>query len=269
MDDRIKKRFADVEIKEEETDEKLRTQYLKLKNRVKSSIYLLYAGAETLEAIALTKRPDYNDADFLNRRITLLLENVPQFEELIKPEDYNTTADYVTNDVLYEYLIEEQHAEEILTEHFEEIAEHKDNIGSFAPDNEDYKKRLALQFAAAAAITSRTIIDGVIRGNTVTEMTKQVSDLDQKLQKRTKRIIYTEDTWIINEDLREDQEQKEQEEKKEEPSYIYTTMRDSRVCPVCIALDGIEFKYADKKLGINYPPMHPWCRCIAIPKEKK
>lgn len=257
MDDRIKGIIANVEQREAETDKTLRARYHGLKLRIINAIYLLYAGAETLEATSLTKRPDAEDVEILNEQIELLIKERPELAEQISAEDYRTKADYLTNDVLYEYLHEEPKTEKTLEDHFADVASGKKDIDAFRPGEEDYKTRLIAQFAAAAAITSSLIIDGIIRGNTIPETIGQIEDLDKKLQKRTKRIVYTEDTWIANESIREGKK------------YIYTTADDSRVCPVCRALNGKEFAYRDRRYGINYPPMHPWCRCIAMPKGKE
>lgn len=47
-------------------------------------------------------------------------------------------------------------------------------------------------------------------------------------------------------------------------SYMYVTARDKFVCEACDALDGNVYKYEDAIRGINFPPLHPNCRCVAI-----
>ena len=39
---------------------------------------------------------------------------------------------------------------------------------------------------------------------------------------------------------------------------------EKRTCEVCGALDGKHFFVNDAKIGINYPPIHPNCRCTTI-----
>lgn len=43
--------------------------------------------------------------------------------------------------------------------------------------------------------------------------------------------------------------------------YEYIATKDERTCPVCGRLDGRTFKLNKKQVGINFPPMHPNCRC--------
>ena len=37
-----------------------------------------------------------------------------------------------------------------------------------------------------------------------------------------------------------------------------------RTCDVCGGLDGQLFKLSDKQPGVNFPPLHPNCRCTTI-----
>lgn len=39
---------------------------------------------------------------------------------------------------------------------------------------------------------------------------------------------------------------------------------DERTCPVCGARDGIPVPISEKKAGVNYPPLHPNCRCTTV-----
>lgn len=39
---------------------------------------------------------------------------------------------------------------------------------------------------------------------------------------------------------------------------------DERTCPVCGQLDGKRFDVDKAEVGVNYPPMHPNCRCTTV-----
>lgn len=43
---------------------------------------------------------------------------------------------------------------------------------------------------------------------------------------------------------------------------------ESHTCEVCARLDGKIFKMSKKKEGINYPLIHPHCRCTTVPHIK-
>lgn len=43
--------------------------------------------------------------------------------------------------------------------------------------------------------------------------------------------------------------------------YKYFVVEDGHACPICTALNGKVFNIKDRVPGVNFPPMHPWCRC--------
>ncbi|MDD6946811.1 MAG: minor capsid protein, partial [Ruminococcus callidus] len=47
--------------------------------------------------------------------------------------------------------------------------------------------------------------------------------------------------------------------------YEYLCVEDHRTCETCRALSGQTFKISERNAGLNFPPMHPWCRCTVMP----
>lgn len=47
--------------------------------------------------------------------------------------------------------------------------------------------------------------------------------------------------------------------------YQYSSTLDTRTCEVCGALDRKVFKMSEKEEGVNFPVMHPNCRCCTLP----
>lgn len=43
--------------------------------------------------------------------------------------------------------------------------------------------------------------------------------------------------------------------------YLFLAALDAQTCPICGRLDGKIFYVKDKKVGVNFPPMHDGCRC--------
>lgn len=42
--------------------------------------------------------------------------------------------------------------------------------------------------------------------------------------------------------------------------YVFVATLDNRTSQICQKLDGKKFKLSEAKEGVNYPPMHPYCR---------
>ena len=47
--------------------------------------------------------------------------------------------------------------------------------------------------------------------------------------------------------------------------YEYSALEDNRTSDICKALDGKVFDIKDAVVGVNYPPMHPFCRSSTVP----
>lgn len=47
--------------------------------------------------------------------------------------------------------------------------------------------------------------------------------------------------------------------------YEYMATLESHTCDACARLDGQHFKMFERKVGINYPLIHPRCRCTTVP----
>lgn len=47
--------------------------------------------------------------------------------------------------------------------------------------------------------------------------------------------------------------------------YEYISRLEARTCDACGELDGKIFPLKDAREGVNYPVMHPWCRCTTAP----
>lgn len=77
--------------------------------------------------------------------------------------------------------------------------------------------------------------------------------------KEAYRLLYTEGAFVA------EQATLDAYREDEIGRYQYTAALDAKTCETCGELDGKEFAVKDAKPGINYPPMHPWCRCTTVP----
>lgn len=103
-----------------------------------------------------------------------------------------------------------------------------------------------------------TLTQGLIRGKSIAEMTKELSDKTGASFKTAERLIRTETAHIHNEADRNAYIDAGIQE------YEFLCGLDERTCEVCGALDGQHFKVSDAKPGINFPTLHPNCRCTTV-----
>lgn len=72
------------------------------------------------------------------------------------------------------------------------------------------------------------------------------------------RLMYTEDTREFNEAVKDVLIHYYEK-------YYLVTAHDSKVCDVCRDLEGQIFDFTHTEVGVNFPPIHPWCRCRIFP----
>ena len=109
-------------------------------------------------------------------------------------------------------------------------------------------------------MSSKVVIDSILRGLPPDTVSKSVDDIKGSMRFRSKREARTAITETAGE------AHKEAYKKHGIKQYQFIATWDERTCPVCGALDGKVFDRDDATVGVNYPPMHPNCRCTTVAK---
>ena len=91
------------------------------------------------------------------------------------------------------------------------------------------------------------------------KMSKILQDTFKTAANKADRLVRTEANFVLNQAEAECYENEGNEE------YEYLAVIDSRTSDICRGLNSKRFKVKDKKVGVNYPPMHPYCRSTTIP----
>lgn len=105
----------------------------------------------------------------------------------------------------------------------------------------------------------QTLSRGFVRGDSLGRMTKEFAQRMGVSESRAAVLIHTESAHIAAEAT----EQGYRETGVQ--SYRFEAALDLKTCAVCGALDQREFPLAEHETGVNYPPLHPRCRCTTVP----
>lgn len=105
----------------------------------------------------------------------------------------------------------------------------------------------------------QTLSRGFVRGDSLDRMTKEFAQRMGVSESRAATLIHTESAHMAAEAA----EQGYRETGVQ--SYRFEAALDLKTCAVCGALDQREFPMAEHETGINYPPLHPRCRCTTVP----
>ncbi len=79
-----------------------------------------------------------------------------------------------------------------------------------------------------------------------------------KGQHAARRLVRTESNYLANQGHAEAYKDSGVEK------YIYVATLDMKTSEICRGLDGKRFLVKNAQPGVNYPPMHPWCRSTTI-----
>jgi len=112
--------------------------------------------------------------------------------------------------------------------------------------SEEVKKKLAFQ-----------IREGLLRGETIRELTKRVQEVTDKTKYEAERIARTEATRVFNLGALD------RYKRAGAQYYKYLAAMDQRTCPRCARNYGKIFKIDDP--NTPRPPCHPNCRCAIVP----
>ena len=130
-------------------------------------------------------------------------------------------------------------------------------------NGKDFSENIWGNIEKLANYLNTDIAQGLARGDSYERLTRQLRQRFGKVSRNDAyRLIYTEGTYVMNE-ARAAAFETDTEE------YVFRVQYDkprrSGWRDICDDLNGKVFKYSERKPGINFPPMHPWCHCTATP----
>ena len=125
-----------------------------------------------------------------------------------------------------------------------------------------FSKRIWKNANKLATSLKDTLTVGLIRGESIDQMTKRLLTRVEASQSRAKTLIRTESARIYEEATKDAYKECGIEQ------YIYLATLDRKTSLICQELDMKSFSLKDAKVGENYPPMHPNCRSTTMADTK-
>lgn len=134
-------------------------------------------------------------------------------------------------------------------------------IGNPWCNGKDFSERIWANREALAQTLQNEIANGLIRGEDYKTMSRILQQkFENTSQKQAERLVFTEDTYLSNE-----AKIRPFERNAAYTHYEYLCVEDHRTCETCRALSGQTFEISKRNAGLNFPPMHLWCRCTVMP----
>lgn len=124
---------------------------------------------------------------------------------------------------------------------------------------ENYSKNIWKSKYQIASKLQKAVTRSILEGKSIENLTRDVStELGNDLKHSVRRLIHTETAYVKSQgDLLT-------YDKLGVDEYEFLATLDNRTSSICRSLDGEHFKLEDATPGVNYPPMHPYCRSTTI-----
>ena len=116
----------------------------------------------------------------------------------------------------------------------------------------EHKRKLALTI-------KEELNKGFIRGDSLQDISKIISDKFNTSYSNAIRLVRTEACWVMNEATVNNYKENGIKE------YEFMAFLDSKTSKVCRKLDGKKFSIEEYQAGVNLPPLHCNCRSCVIP----
>lgn len=122
-------------------------------------------------------------------------------------------------------------------------------------DGKNFSERIWANREKLAGYLTTDFAQGIARGDSYQRLVKQLQERFGNVSRRDiYRLIYTEGTFVVNEGMIKPFEE-------DFEKYRFSTVGDNRVCDICQSISDTVFDIKDREAGVNFPPMHAWCRC--------
>lgn len=119
---------------------------------------------------------------------------------------------------------------------------------------ENYSQRIWTNTDILAGKIDDIINSAVMTGQSLTKTSKEIQQAFGVSKYYADRLIRTETNYFHNESEYQAYNEMGVEE------YVFVSVLDNRTSEECQNHDGKRYKMSERKVGINYPPLHPNCR---------
>lgn len=134
-----------------------------------------------------------------------------------------------------------------------------DQILSTRWSGKNFSERIWGNTQELAEKVKSEILTGLLTGKSSFEMSKAIEERFHQGSTNSRRLMRTEATYVAG------QTSLDAYKETGVNKYIYVAILDLRTSEICRDLDKKRYLVSRAMPGVNYPPMHPWCRSTTIP----
>lgn len=124
---------------------------------------------------------------------------------------------------------------------------------------ENYSKRIWQNRDALAEKLQQALTEALSTGKTSKQTFDELSEITRYGRSAANRLLRTETAYITN------QVEMEAYTDAGIAKYEFVSVLDKRTSDICQEKDGKTYNVSEREVGVNCPPMHPWCRSVTAP----
>lgn len=122
-------------------------------------------------------------------------------------------------------------------------------------NGENFSTRIWNDTQKLAQYLSQDLAQGFARGDSYDRLVRNIRKRFGRVNRKDAyRLVYTEGTYVMAEATM-------QPFKDDFEKYRLSPVLDGKTCPICRGLKEQVFLISERTPGVNFPPIHPWCRC--------
>ena len=244
-------------IASEETTKKIKASYLRIANNIQDEVEKIKSKLNNINLIEL------DDIQAYKYREKLLNE--------LKDKIYKEYRDLAQTEI----DISTKHYEDVINNTYKNTTDYLRSIKTNASFSmlktetiqdllsikwlgENYSKRVWKNTNLLANKMTEILLDGIVSGKSIATMSDQINKIMRVGSFNCERLIRTETNFFHNRTSLK--AYSDYGIKK----YEYLATIDGRTSQICTKLNGRIFDVDKAKVGVNYPPMHPFCRSTTI-----
>ena len=123
---------------------------------------------------------------------------------------------------------------------------------------EAYSDRIWSNTGALASSVKDELLVSLMTGRSVRDTSQAIAERFEVGKSKARRLVRTESAFFHN------QMELLSYEDAEISKYKFVAVLDKRTSHICQQHDNKVYNTADAVPGVNYPPLHPWCRSTTI-----
>lgn len=137
-------------------------------------------------------------------------------------------------------------------------------VGRPWSDGESFSEKIWKDSAKLAEYVNGDMAKAIVRGDSWQKLRREIATrFEDQSASNIMRVVQTEGTYVAR------QAQGAELQREGFEDYFVDPLDDSRTCASCRSIGRRShdepFRFDEAEVGVNYPPLHPRCRCFVNP----